>query len=67
MVIAHYNPKGLCARGVPSTPCAIGYARWLFKRICTSEKRKLMAKTSINVRACNIDSAEQHKEPNTQL
>lgn len=38
-----------------------------YKRICTSEKRKFMAKTSINVRACNIGSAERHNLRSKEL
>ena len=56
-VIAHYDPKGSCARGHPSTPYAIGKPDGDAIGISTNEKRKVMAKTSINVRPCNIGSA----------
>lgn len=57
----------MCEGEPPRPPCAIGYARWRYKRICTSEKRKFMAKTSINVKACNIGSAERHNLRSKEL
>ena len=67
MVIAHYDPKGSCARGHPSTPSAIGKPDGNAIGISTNEKRKVMAKTSINVRPCNIGSAERHNLRSKEL
>ena len=66
-VIAHYDPKGSCARGHPSTPYAIGKPDGDAIGISTNEKRKVMAKTSINVRPCNIGSAERHNLRSKEL
>ena len=66
-VIAHYDPKGSCARGHPSTPYAIGKLDGDAIGISTNEKRKVMAKTSINVRPCNIGSAERHNLRSKEL
>lgn len=57
----------MCARGHPLTPYAIVPGTMAVQANRTSEKRKAMAKTSINVRACNIGSAERHNLRSKEL
>ena len=56
----------MCARGHPLTPCAIVPDTMAFQANMYQQK-EFMAKTSINVRACNIGCAERHNLRSKEL